>query len=382
MKFNHIKMWPLFLWLVVLNLSTDYVNTVSTHMANYFMYYILLQFALPLLLLWLRINSYMAYILLVGIAYAIVTIFAQTSSVIYILGLLPLIFIDVWLQRKRYVVITIFSIFVMFAVTIYSLITNYSIINTLVIFDAIILVTGMLYYYTEVTRKIIESEQKNSYLVKQMEIINDQMENMVSMREKERYAQDLHDNVTQDLIAIKLQLELIHNHFNNSFKTKDSLKSLIDFTQRSVTNARTQIATMKKDVKKVNNRSIEIFSSITDRFELEYEISINSSIDDIPLSNHVGVNLSSILNELLTNVVRHSESSSVVIFFKKDKYGYGLSVIDFGIGMPTVQQSDEKHFGLQGISERVKNLNGILTIVSDVEEGTSINVSLPQGLFE
>lgn len=382
MEFYHIRMWPLLLWLVVLNLSTDYVNNVSTNMASYFMYYMMLQFTLTLSLLWLRMNSYMVYILLVGIAYAIVVIFAQTSSVIYVLGLLPLILIDIWLKRKQYAVINFFSTVLMAAVTILALITNYSLINSLVIFDAIILVTGLLYYYTEVTRKIIESEQKNSYLVKQMEIANAQMESMVSMREKERYAQDLHDNVTQDLIAIKLQLELIYNQFNSSTRPKESLKSLVDFTQRSVTNARTQISNMKKDVKKVNNRSAEVFSSITDKFELEYELSISASIDDVILTNHVGVNLSSILKELLTNVVRHSQSSSAVILFKKDEHGYNLSVIDFGIGMSAVKPSDEKHYGLQGISERVKNLNGVLTIVSDLEEGTSITASFPKGLFE
>ncbi|WP_160172023.1 sensor histidine kinase [Leuconostoc mesenteroides] len=277
---------------------------------------------------------------------------------------------------------TIFSLAIMSLMTMYALITIYSIVNILVIFDAIILLTGLLYYYTKVTRKIMESEQRNAYLVKQMDKLYVEMESMVSMREKERYAQDLHDSVTQDLIAIKLQLELVYNQLNTSIKTKCALKSLIDFTQRSVENARVQIANMKKDVKTVTNLSSDLLSNIIDKFEFEYQLSINSSIDDISLSNHIGVNLSSILNELLTNVVRHSRSSSVVVLFKKSDYGYDLSVIDFGIGMSTVRPRSEQHYGLQGITERVKNLNGHLTIESDMEEGTSVTASLPKGLFE
>ncbi|KGB50816.1 hypothetical protein LH61_04790 [Leuconostoc mesenteroides P45] len=382
MKLNYIKMWPIFLWLIVLNLSSDYINTFSAPEINHFIYYMLFQFILTFSIFWLRLNSYIFYVLFVGTGYSLLTFFAQKANVIYVLGLLPLILIDLWLKHRKFIGMTIFSLAIMSLMTMYALITIYSIVNILVIFDAIILLTGLLYYYTKVTRKIMESEQRNAYLVKQMDKLYVEMESMVSMREKERYAQDLHDSVTQDLIAIKLQLELVYNQLNTSIKTKCALKSLIDFTQRSVENARVQIANMKKDVKTVTNLSSDLLSNIIDKFEFEYQLSINSSIDDISLSNHIGVNLSSILNELLTNVVRHSRSSSVVVLFKKSDYGYDLSVIDFGIGMSTVRPRSEQHYGLQGITERVKNLNGHLTIESDMEEGTSVTASLPKGLFE
>ena len=99
------------------------------------------------------------------------------------------------------------------------------------------------------------------------------------------------------------------------------------------------------------------------------------------LSNHLGVNLSSILNELLTNVVRHSYSPNAVVLFKKSDYGYDLSVIDFGFGMAANIEKDG-HYGLQGVSDRVKGLNGLITINSDANEGTTVNISLPKGVFE
>ena len=67
----------------------------------------------------------------------------------------------------------------------YFLTTTYSLVNVMVIFDASILFTALLFYYTRLTSKIVASEQQNRFLVKQMESVYSQMENMVSMREKE-----------------------------------------------------------------------------------------------------------------------------------------------------------------------------------------------------
>ncbi|WP_270321284.1 sensor histidine kinase [Weissella confusa] len=381
MEFKQIRMWPIVVWLIVLGLSSGYINMLPGKSHNYFISYVALQFVITFMLYGIRMKNYRVYLLLIseGMMFLIWT--AGSANVIYILGLLPIVFVDLWLRRQENVYATWLVISILAGIGFYFLTTNYSLVNVMVIFDAIILFTALLFYFTRLTGKIIESEKQNRFLVKQMESVYSQMENMVSMRERERYAQNLHDSVTQDLIAIKLKLELLDRRFDATLATQQSITDLLDFTQRSVEKARQQISDMKTDGTNTNYHSVDIISDIVARFELEYQISINSAIEDVILSNHLGVNLSSILNELLTNVVRHAYSQNAVVLFKKSDYGYDLSVIDFGVGMAASIEKDG-HYGLQGVSDRVKGLNGLITINSDANEGTTVNISLPKGGFE
>ncbi|MFO9689009.1 histidine kinase [Weissella confusa] len=348
---------------------------------NYFISYVALQFVITFMLYGIRMKNYRVYLLLISEGMMFLVWTAGSANVIYILGLLPIVFVDLWLRRQENVYSTWLVISILAGIGFYFLTTNYSLVNVMVIFDAIILFTALLFYFTRITSKIIASEKQNRFLVKQMESVYSQMENMVSMRERERYAQNLHDSVTQDLIAIKLKLELLDRRFDATLATQQSITDLLDFTQRSVEKAHQQISDMKTDVTNTNYHSVDIISDIVARFELEYKISINSAIEDVILSNHLGVNLSNILNELLTNVVRHSYSPNAVVLFKKSDYGYDLSVIDFGVGMAANIEKDG-HYGLQGVSDRVKGLNGLITINSDANEGTTVNISLPKGVFE
>lgn len=58
--------------------------------------------------------------------------------------------------------------------------------------------------------------------------------------------------MTQDLIAIKLKLELLDRQFNVPPATQQSIAALLDFTQHSVDKARQQISDMKTDVAKTS----------------------------------------------------------------------------------------------------------------------------------
>lgn len=382
MEFKQIRQWPIVVWLLVLGLSSGYINIMAGKSINYFISYVLLQIVVTGILYVLRMKYYKAYLVLIIEGFTFIIWTAGSANVIYVLGLLPIVFVDLWIQRHENKYATWLVIILLGGTVFYFLTTNYSLANVMVIFDAIILFTALLFYYTRLTSKIIASEEQNRSLVKQMESVYSQMENMVSMREKERYAQNLHDSVTQDLIAIKLKLELLGRNFNANHANQQTITDLIDFTQRSVNKARQQISDMKMDAAKISYHSLDIFSDIIERFELEYKISINSAIDDVVLSNYLGVNLSSILNELLTNVVRHADSPSAIVLFKKSEYGYDLSVIDFGIGMIAKYPEKDEHYGLQGVSDRVKKLNGRINIISDDNEGTTVNISFPRGVFE
>jgi len=86
-----------------------------------------------------------------------------------------------------------------------------------------------------------------------------------------------------------------------------------------------------------------------------------------------------IVQEALTNVMRHAAASRVNVSFKKEDHTLILEVRDNGIGITEERIIGSKSLGLIGIRERVRLLGGEAVISGKPGEGTSVKVTLPDG---
>jgi signal transduction histidine kinase len=86
-----------------------------------------------------------------------------------------------------------------------------------------------------------------------------------------------------------------------------------------------------------------------------------------------------IVQEALTNVVRHSRAREVVVRLNGDAKSVALLVKDNGIGFDLVNLEGitSGHFGLAGIRSRVESMGGVYGIQSEPGAGTTITVSIP-----
>jgi two-component system sensor histidine kinase DegS len=91
-----------------------------------------------------------------------------------------------------------------------------------------------------------------------------------------------------------------------------------------------------------------------------------------------------VLQEALLNVQKHAAAKRIEVTLQLEPDQIVLIVQDDGCGfcVPTRlgQLTDESHFGLVGLSERVELLNGTLKIVSAPGQGTQLKASLPRPL--
>jgi signal transduction histidine kinase len=81
--------------------------------------------------------------------------------------------------------------------------------------------------------------------------------------------------------------------------------------------------------------------------------------------------------EILTNIARHANASSVKVKLGRTPAGVMLTVSDNGRGFLPSDAEREKSFGLLGMRERAESLGGILTISSTISVGTTVTVVLP-----
>jgi NarL family two-component system sensor histidine kinase LiaS len=93
----------------------------------------------------------------------------------------------------------------------------------------------------------------------------------------------------------------------------------------------------------------------------------------------VQISLYRIAQEALTNIVRHSRASSVVISCGLDHGWAELKIEDNGVGFNPDDLADDgqTHFGLASIQERAERLGGSLEVQTALGAGTSLQVFIP-----
>jgi signal transduction histidine kinase len=84
-----------------------------------------------------------------------------------------------------------------------------------------------------------------------------------------------------------------------------------------------------------------------------------------------------ILQESLTNVLRHAQASRVEVELDRDASQFRMRIADNGVGMSPKRMRRPKTFGLQGMRERLRMLDGSLQISSVAEQGTELRITIP-----
>ena len=107
------------------------------------------------------------------------------------------------------------------------------------------------------------------------------------------------------------------------------------------------------------------------------ECEVHDEHGEISLPDHCATAFFRILQESLTNVVRHANATKVVVDLRLNAGWLSLSVKDNGVGLPPGGRNKFGSFGLVGIEERVVILGGTCAVFSEPGGGTTVMVSAP-----
>jgi PAS domain S-box-containing protein len=196
--------------------------------------------------------------------------------------------------------------------------------------------------------------------------------------ERKRIAREIHDELGQNLLALRLDVSMLH------MRTESSHPRL----NRRVTAALEQIdATMKAVRSTINNLRPTVLDlglnaaiewQVQD-FQRRSGIACELSVDeqDFELDDEHATALFRILQESLTNVIRHAQASHVRIELHRNAGTIRMKVADDGVGLFPDSRRKVNSFGLVGIEERISALGGELVIDSNSEAGTSLLISIP-----
>jgi len=199
--------------------------------------------------------------------------------------------------------------------------------------------------------------------------------------ERRRIARNLHDSLGQYLASVKMNLDLVSPCVSSGgaaflSSAKDSLDECIAET-RTIAHL---LHPPLLDEAGFGSAARWYVAGFAKRSGIDARLDLQEGIERLPELTEVA--LFRILQESLTNVHRHSGSSSVEIQLKATAGYATLTVRDFGRGMPAElldgfdQHRDRLGVGLSGMRERVSDLGGQLDIRSD-QHGTTIIATVP-----
>ncbi|MCH2033674.1 MAG: hypothetical protein MK202_09160 [Tenacibaculum sp.] len=189
----------------------------------------------------------------------------------------------------------------------------------------------------------------------------------VEAREEERrqIAKSLHDEVAGDL-------RLLHRKLEKSQLVEEAQK--LELVKDNVRNLSHQLSSVSFE--EVPFRD-QILNLVSDYFSPQFIIKVNGlkEIDWSEANKSIKRMLYLSLRECIQNCQKYADASKMTISFSINKKTVFLDVVDNGKGFDTTTQ--KKGIGLLNLQERVQELNGTLTIESEVGKGTHIIIQTP-----
>lgn len=199
-----------------------------------------------------------------------------------------------------------------------------------------------------------------------------EIESLATELERTRIAQEIHDSLGHTLTSLNIQLEVARKFSDrDQVRSTEALELAKQLASQSLTDVRTAIQSIRHpdfDLKEaVNTLAKQIRQSQT----LEVIVDINDS----DISTTIAYQLFRIIQECLTNVMKHAEASQVTVMLRKESKKIELVVSDNGKGLPTQEKS--QGFGIRGMQERVESMHGTVEIQSQPGQGTNVQVNIP-----
>jgi len=104
---------------------------------------------------------------------------------------------------------------------------------------------------------------------------------------------------------------------------------------------------------------------------------VESTISKLKINSQQSIALFRILQEALTNIVKHAKATAVKIQLRNQNNKLIMEIIDNGIGFDENQKIKHDSYGLIGMRERFFLLEGELIISGKLGKGTSVRVEMP-----
>jgi signal transduction histidine kinase len=200
--------------------------------------------------------------------------------------------------------------------------------------------------------------------------------------ERRRIARDLHDSAGQTLTVLGMNLVQLASSVKQSdpqFSAKAAeVQELVQRLTREIRTTSYLLHPPLLDENGIGPALKWYVDGLAERSHLQ--ITLNISVKFGRLAHEMELAMFRIIQECLTNILRHSGSTAAAISIVRDRTSVAMKIQDHGKGIPKAKlaalNNGNSGMGIRGMRDRVRQLNGRMRVESD-PSGTTISITLP-----
>lgn len=243
----------------------------------------------------------------------------------------------------------------------------------------VVLIILLLYAYKQRVKSMKQRDQLHA-LAMEKEKQNSKISTLTALlegqeQERGRLARDLHDGLGGLLSGTKLQLSYLDPHQSETIE--DGISKSIKQIDGAVEELRRVAHNLMPDllVKYGLEVAIQEFASRISNSALDIHTEFINYRNS--LSEEKQLIIYRIIQELVNNAIKHADASEIIIQISQEESVLNLTVEDNGKGFDQKVLNVKKTAGFHNIESRVQFLKGTMSIISELNIGTSIELQIP-----
>jgi PAS domain S-box-containing protein len=230
-----------------------------------------------------------------------------------------------------------------------------------------------------------ELEAKNFELVTQTDVVRELSARLLQIQDEERrrIARELHDSVGQMLAAVSMNMAQVHHEAGalgpDARKALQDNAELLEQLSSEIRTISHLLHPPLLDEVGLQSALQWYIDGFSERSKIKVDLELPDDFGRLP--RNLEITLFRVVQECLTNIHRHSESSTAAIRVARSENEVRLEVRDAGKGIPAEAQTSLSSgrlsgVGLRGMHERLRQMGGRLDVQSNAN-GTLILATLP-----
>ena len=204
-----------------------------------------------------------------------------------------------------------------------------------------------------------------------------QNEEEIVERERRRIARDLHDTVSQELFAANMILSGVasQDQVLQLPKVGQQLKGVTEILNTAQNDLRILLLHLRPTELEGRNL-VEGLQVIFRELQEKSNLEVHFEHDVQRLPKTIEEHIFRIVQELISNTLRHAQASCLDVYLYQTETGLQLKVVDNGRGFQ-LDNVDELSYGLRNIKERVEDMAGSIQLLTAPKQGLAVDIRIP-----
>lgn len=207
--------------------------------------------------------------------------------------------------------------------------------------------------------------------------VRDQQRRLTLLEERERIAMELHDGVIQTLYAVGMSLNVLKT--KGMIADPDEMKPILATLDDAIEDIRLYIYKLSTASEIASSTFYEHIEEALGKLTIPSALTVSlTAPNEPPLLTPSGLeNVMHIIFEAVSNVIRHSEATTLYINVEQNNKRVQVKIEDDGIGFEASRLNKHQGLGLANVKRRVEIVGGEIDFHSIIDQGTIISFHVP-----